>query len=395
VKKKLSILIALVMAISLCVAPAVASANPGIGFHTVGNAVAGLSMEQAHSPDYSVKLYVVDGKVNWAEVSIPVDIPIEDIYELSFWEKIDLLGASGWDINVILGVDCNDNGVFDSDVIDWHIGSGSHTTAALAGDSFVEMDGWGGMTSGDFVPPVTYGGLSADVNWTKVDVINDVTYGWWTPTADGTKFAHFGSMVGGRFEDYLAWLDGAEDNGLIDKGDRVLCVKLVLGGSGMWMDEIAYVDDVTINGDTYDLEPPPVVPTPEPKEPVLERSPDAFDVFVRWGYDSTRYGSDGALGSSIEAAGKYNDTRYMLEIPKGCVVTGATGRINWLWLDSIDGGVLTFQGGDATFSEPCTLYITDGGRLYQDYWTGDWLGGGEWVEVGTFTSIVDGEAHLD
>jgi len=130
----------------------------------------------------------------------------------------------------------------------------------------------------------------------------------------------------------------------------------------------------------------------QPPPPV--RSPNAFDVFVRFGYDSTRYGSDGALISSIEAAGEYNDARYMLGIPEGCVVTGTAGRINWLFLTDIDGDTLSFLGGDASFSEPCTLYIAKGGRIYQDYWTGDWLGG-TWVEVGTFTSIVDGEAHLN
>ncbi len=118
---------------------------------------------------------------------------------------------------------------------------------------------------------------------------------------------------------------------------------------------------------------------------------------MRFGYDSTRYDADGALRGNIEAAGDYNDTQYMLEIPAGSVVTGTTGRINWLWLDSITDGVLTFaiSGGGASFSEPCTLYIAKGGRVYQDYWTGEWFGAGKWVEIGIFTSIVDGEAHLE
>jgi len=137
------------------------------------------------------------------------------------------------------------------------------------------------------------------------------------------------------------------------------------------------------------------VEIPIPPAPVSVRRANAFDVFVRWGYDSTRYNSEGALAGSIEAAGLYNDAQYMLEIPEGCVVTGATGRINWLLLDTIDGDVLSFIGGDASFSEPCVLYILEGGRLYQDYRTEEWLGDGKWVEVGTFTSIVDGVAHLD
>ena len=132
-----------------------------------------------------------------------------------------------------------------------------------------------------------------------------------------------------------------------------------------------------------------------PIPPVPGRSPDAFDVFVRFGYDTTRYDSDGALAGSIEAAGEYDGTRYMLEIPEGCIVTGVPERVNWLFLENIDDGTLSFRGRDASFSEPCTLYIGEGARLFQDYWTGEGIGGGKWVEVGTFTSIVNGEAHLD
>lgn len=255
-KKLLIAVLAVAMAVSMLAVPAVVSADLGDGeLSASGNGTAVWSTEQVHSGDYSAKLYVVDGSTGWAEVSIPVDIAIEDITELKFWEKIDLLGASGWDVNVILGVDCDGDGVFDSDVIDWHIGSGQHTLAALAGDSFVEMDGWGGMTSGLFATPVTYAGLSGDVDWTEVDIAN-VTYGWWTVKADGTGFAYFGTMAGGSFTDYLAWLDGGDDDGLIDKGMRVKVVKLVIGGSGMWVNEVAYVDDVTINGVPYAIEPP-------------------------------------------------------------------------------------------------------------------------------------------
>lgn len=128
--------------------------------------------------------------------------------------------------------------------------------------------------------------------------------------------------------------------------------------------------------------------------PAPERALDAFDVFVKFGYDSTRYFPDNTLVGSIEVAGTYNGAQYMLMIPAGCEIEGVTGRINWLWMSDFDGDVLSFVGGDATFSEPCTLYIAEGGRLYQDYWTGEWLGG-IWVEVGSFTSIVDGEAVLD
>ena len=129
--------------------------------------------------------------------------------------------------------------------------------------------------------------------------------------------------------------------------------------------------------------------------PAPVRSPNAFDVFVRYGYDSTRYGPDGALVSSIEAAGDYNDAQYMLYVPAGCVIEGATARVNWLMLTSINDNILTFIGGDASFSMPGALYKAEGGKIWQDRMTSEWAGEGEWVEVGSFTSIVDGVATLE
>jgi len=128
--------------------------------------------------------------------------------------------------------------------------------------------------------------------------------------------------------------------------------------------------------------------------PAPVRAYDAFDVFVRFGYDSTRY-IGGKLAGSIEAAGTYNDAQYMLYIPAGCKIDGPV-RINWMWFSNIEGNTLSFVlEGDAVFSLPCTLFLCKGGSLYQDQFTGEWLGSGTWVEVGTFSSIVGGEAHLD
>lgn len=261
-RKNTKILSALILTLTLLmVTPVVAQP-----FETVGDANASWTTDESHSGCQSARLYVKDGVTDWAQVDIEVDIAIEDISELKFWEKIDLLGASGWDVNVILGVDTNENGDFDADIAAWHQGPTMHTAAPLAGDAFVELDGWGGMTSGTFTPPITWGPLSADVDWTMVNAYDGVTYGWWTHVASGgdgpaglNDFAYFGTMTGGPFgpvsdpASFQAFLDGPNDNSRIDVGDRVKLVKFVLGGSGMWQDEIAYVDEVTINGVLYDL----------------------------------------------------------------------------------------------------------------------------------------------
>jgi len=255
----LTILVLTILSTTMVVAP-VGAIDPevlkrevptGYSLELVGpKATAEWTQAEKHRGLYSAELYVYDGSVDWAGADIPVDIAIEDIYELKFWEKVDLLDASGWDVNIILGVDCDGDGVFESNLADWHIGPGQHTAQALGDDSFVEMDGMYGVIG---YPP----GLAADLSWTEVDAYNAPRMGWawWTPKADGTGFAYFGTMTSGGLDDFQAWLDGCTDDGRIDKGDRVKVIKLVIGGSGSWKDEIAYVDEIKMNGVVYDLAP--------------------------------------------------------------------------------------------------------------------------------------------
>jgi len=202
------------------------SASPGVTFYRVGDATAEWSTEQKCSGVYSVKLYVNDGTHDWAEVSIPVDIAIEEITSLSFCEYIDSYGINGWDVNVVLGVDCDGDG-FEADVAGWHVVS-AHNPTMLGDDSFVEMDG-------------ALGGSPSTGSWHVIDALS--TSQWWTPDAAGTGFASFYS----NFASFLAWLDTGSDDSRIDKGDRVKVIMLVIGGAGSWMDEIAYVDCVEIN----------------------------------------------------------------------------------------------------------------------------------------------------
>ena len=376
-KKKFCILIALVMAISLCLSPAVASAAGGsvdYSLSKTGEGTAEISNEFSYSESHSVKLLlpsIIVGE-DMAQVVFDYGKPLNTLDSVSFWGMLEDSLPSGLYYSrprIFLEIDTNGNGAYE-DGIDARVEQAMYPLWTELGKWYGdEVDNDGDdqtFGSGDGVSHIKIFDDRAGLAETSyVQRLTDVNH------------AYLGQL---KLETYSG-----------DKTWGELTVVRIKVGIGGWIGPyngtvIAFIDDITINGDLYDFEPPPA--------PV--RSPDAFDVFVRWGYDSTRYGFDGALGSSIEAAGKYNDTQYMLEIPKGCVVTGTPARINWLLLDSITDDVLTFVlEGDASFSEPCTLYIIDGGRLYQDYWTGDWLGGGEWIEVGTFTEIVDGEAVLD
>jgi len=196
-------------------------------FHTVGTAAAEWSTEQKKEGDYSVKLYVKDGRYDWAEVSIPVDVAMEDVTELSFWEYIESY-STGWDVNVVLGVDCDGDG-FEADVAGWHVSPPGHDPDMLGDDSFVEMDGAKGTN-----PPTG--------TWQEIDAL--VTPQWWTPNEAGDGFASFY----GDFASFLAWLDTSSDDSKIDKGDRVNAIKLVLGGSSNWRDETSFVDYAVVNG---------------------------------------------------------------------------------------------------------------------------------------------------
>jgi len=215
-----------------------------------------------------------------------------------------------------------------------------------------------------------------------ITTFDNGSYDGWYYAPDGGTVVRFADYAGGSYEDWV----------VTTAVGNVLTVKIKkseLGRSPAMWHGYANVDGLPVWIEIDES----WLPTGEVA--CFVRSLNAFDVFVRFGYDNTRYDDDGALTGSIEAAGEYDGAQYMLEIPEGCVVAGVDGRINWLFLKDIDDGVLSFVGGDASFSEPCTLYIAEGGRLYQDYWTGEWGGEGKWVEVGTFTSIVDGEATLE
>lgn len=203
----------------------------------MGDATAEWSTEQKCLGVYSVKLYVDDGTHDWAEVSIPVDIAIEEITSLSFCEYIDSYGINGWDVNVVLGVDCDGDG-FEANVAEWHVVF-PHNPSMLGDDSFVEMDG-------------ALGGSPPTGDWHVIDAFS--TSQWWTPDVAGTGFATFYN----NFASFLAWLDTGSDDSRVDIGDRVKVLKLLIGGSLNWNDETAYVDCAIINSVTV-LEDPPRV----------------------------------------------------------------------------------------------------------------------------------------
>jgi parallel beta-helix repeat protein len=191
---------------------------------------------------YGNTLHVADGATQWAEISIPVDIPLSEISELTFWQMIKSYGASGWDVNVILGIDANNDGAFTADVAGWHIGSNAWTLTALNGDTFIEMDG-------PAKDPTTN-------VWKEINALT--TAQWWTPDQSGAGFAKSDTYPWtfyGTFADLInVFIPDSTQTSLIpDASVHVKVIMLVIGGSGSWVDETAYLGSLTINGETYYL----------------------------------------------------------------------------------------------------------------------------------------------
>jgi len=208
--------------------------GPEILFQTGGSGIAEWSSDEYHSENRSAKLYVVNGTEDWAEVSIPVDIAIESFTALSFYEYIDDYDPNGFTVQVILGIDADGDDDFEADLAAWHQGPDNHTTTPLKGDTFIEFE---------------FAANPTKKAWTERDALNDFSI--WLPNATGDGFSTFGY---GDFASFLAWLDEASDDSAIDKDMLVKEVILQIGGSGSWMDETAYVDDIEINGVPYDFE---------------------------------------------------------------------------------------------------------------------------------------------
>ena len=196
---------------------------------------------------------------------------------------------------------------------------------------------------------------------------------------------------------YMTWKNGYEwlwnwSEVQSKYGDATLLrVDIGYGSLGSNEAVTAYIDDFTLNNTTYAFEPPPEADRPE-------KDPNRFTVLMPFGRDGAKYvdKGDNTLRSGIEVTGIYDGVGYQLVIPEGCVIERLSGkRLNCLFLKNIEGSVLTFTTGkdDVEFSEPCVLYRAKGELTY-NMW-GKLVTDSEWVEVGSFTSIVDREAHLD
>jgi len=161
---------------------------------------------------------------------------------------VELYEEGGWDVNVILGIDLDNDGIFEADLPAWHgIGEPYWNVTNLHGDTFAEMDG-------------AYGPLGGNVeDW----VYAYDTSRWWTPNATGNGLSKDLYCTLGQLIERVD--EGEWDTNIPNSNVRVLLIKLLLGGSGSWNDERAYVEAVYLQtaGEYteywFDFEPVPYI----------------------------------------------------------------------------------------------------------------------------------------
>jgi Collagen triple helix repeat (20 copies) len=171
-------------------------------------------------------LHVETGATQLAHLTYELDDPVPlNQFDLTFFqEHVDGIGNFG--ANVILGVDADGDGTYESQDADWHLPP-IHQAAALGDDTFVEMDARG-------------------PDWVTIDAA-DVPQ-WWSPNAAGNGLGDpTDPQCYGTLATLLAGCDDTRPN--LEATDQVHVVRLVLGGSGSWNDIAFRVTAPTVEGD--------------------------------------------------------------------------------------------------------------------------------------------------
>jgi len=290
-----------------------ASANPDptVEFQTIGDGTAELTTEEAHSGSFSVKFHAEVWGVDGYAMGIPVDVPLNEFSGLSYWRN-----GMGFDyapLSVLLCIDANNDGKLDfgtDDILSDDLNLlGDDAIIIIGADwiepGWVEVDGFAGPVSGGWL----YGGGSwADKNgWS----------GWLTYSSLDEVIA-----AGG-------FLPSDEGNPCpIDLTDNVMLVAITGGNPDF---SATYIDDVIVNGDVYDFEPPP------PTNVYVDddwASQDDVDEGLFWGWDAfatIQAGIDAvAEGGTVNvAAGTYvlapNNEGIGIEIDKDDLTLKAVG----------------------------------------------------------------------
>ena len=174
-----------------------------------------------------IELYVENGGTDWAEISIPIDIAIEDIKELKILEYIKTYSTSGYQANINLGIDIDGDG-FEADVAAWHL-TNPKDPNTLGDDTFVTLE----MMGYDMTPDTG--------SWVQRDMLGP--YNVWFPNAAKTGSIDWPSSLAELVTELTT--STGKDVGGISLGDKVKVIQIVLGGAPSWMEQTAYYSSLT------------------------------------------------------------------------------------------------------------------------------------------------------
>lgn len=218
--KRIAVLtVALVLLLTILAGPVMAAGPGSAKWHN----------KDSQSGKFSVEMTVANGAQRIEAVVVPVDIELDDMDSLTFWEMVTGLTA-GWDPIVLLGIDLDGDGKYKTRDFRWQF-SYPGKPALLKGDTFIQGEAPAGLGA-------------PDADFVQLDPYGD--YNWYDPAANGIRYgSHYGPLA-----DYqTASIDG------IPTDAKVKEIKIIIGGSSSWEDMRALVDLLELNDNSIVDEP--------------------------------------------------------------------------------------------------------------------------------------------
>jgi len=225
------------------------SASSGIELITGGTGVAEWTTEEVHSGSYSVKLLLplpTINEIDMAQVVFDYGKPLNELDSVSFYGLLEdsLAGAVSYSRpRIFLEIDTNGDGIYSYGDNEYGPGIDARIEQKMYPE-WTELDTW----YSDNMDNDGDGNSHIQVFGDRTGLVTGATpkIGWYVQTMSDPLHAYLGQL---KLETY---------SGDIKWGDlTVLRIKVGIGGWTGPKDGtvIAFIDDITINGISYDLEP--------------------------------------------------------------------------------------------------------------------------------------------
>jgi len=266
------------------------SVSADLTFREKDTGTASFSSDQYRSADTSIKLTTVVGN-DFAAVTIPFEGTLDDLTSFDYWDYIDSRqGGTEVEIFIDIWLDCDDN-----DTLTWN-----------DVNCYMQAE-----------PYYTYGSRSED-QWYNSDAMDMK----WS-TVVGPDDPHNAPTLDDLINDPSSYnvqrfINGS---GHIDWGPlKVLRIEIRVGYGSTWPNFIGYLDDVSINGDSYDFSRPTTV--------YVDDDYDAFTLYdpvsQDWKFNNIQDAIDSVEGSIVNvAAGTYTEDLTIDETKTNLELVGA------------------------------------------------------------------------